>query len=1660
MATPYWGQLPGPKIVKNRRMSDDDAKSPLDAQLGAPNLAHSPELNRVSVQTAQTAITGTTFSPLVSPANSTFTPQGLAPRPPSYQRPRAAAPESEPGPSTRISGRRQSRKAAEPENDYPTSPNLPIAPESTRGPPVRYRHPYGNGDLPYTHTEPGPEKPPRPTGAPDHHHGKEMEYVEQYTAHRGGPFRGYGDAGTSGPSAAMDPSRRASVGMSERRRKSAAMAKSPLQRLELTLDSMTKEEKRARVEAAERRARERAAQRADQVPFAQQAPFVQQVAIAQQAPVSQQAPVAQQAPAAHKIPVAQVPAYHPGPSRNRRASVSLADPRPVLAPPAALISREPPMPRTMPVTPDLPREYVPVSRAMPVTPDLPREYVPVRRHTQVDHRTYQAPAPRAREPVHMAPQPDPAADLPRRNLSFRERTTREEMNIPDNDEGVRDERGQEPRETAPNGSGAFSLIRSVSNKLKKIPPTASSSHEPVREAESTPPVPRRDSLAMEGPPHEALPQWVRDKELLVEPNTRRPSAVANARGVPEHEIHGIQRRATEPMNGKQYHLDGYYAPPAQQPRTFKQETNIQQPIAPQNGAAQQRRLERQDSNESSEGSHHHHISDMLYRGKEGMTPGDGLYNPPQWLDEWKKASTGVLTGSLLSMSKERLSSTDQVNQAWWEGGTRRSSYSSRPARSETLDGEYADLHGPTRFKPQLYLECGPLLRYCGMRHVRVPKRYRGADAEMELWRGSIMIVTRDVDSTYEIPPMLRLFVQDLELLPAPPHQVNGELSPEYVDPIAGHPKLGRRGETLFVRPVEHLEEGKDLSRDKTDNGLFEARRSTPDVPPADGSPDYPGTFASRMKRAEVDGEKLQKYRDVTGFRLHAEHGRTFWRFNIEIELRDRQQRIAYRINRGPCNAFWVPARGTPMNVMFHSCNGFSIGAKTDVLSGPDPMWRDVLNNHQTSPFHVMIGGGDQIYNDDVADECNLFIDWLETNNPLHKRNAPFTPEFQAQVEDFYFKRYCTWFSQGLFGLANSQIPMVNMWSDRESFNGFGSYPHRDMDSPVLSGVGSVAFKYYMLFQHQSIMPETEDTEPSWVIGAEPGPYVNEQSRSVYVSLGSKLALLAADCRTERTEDNVIDDKTWERIMNRLYAEVKRGQVEHLLVVLPVPIAYPRLAWLENLLTSRAMNPIKALGKRGLLGKALHNIDGGSEVMDDLKDHWTAKNHKTERTIVIEDLQDLAIDKSLRVTILSGDVNMAAVGQFYSNPKLGLAKHKDPRYIPNIISSAIANAPPPDIMADALNKRHKVHHFDDQTDESMIPMFQHGVDGKPRNNKRLLPHRNWCSIRQWVPGSTPPPTPPLQAQDRSMSVSPPTNGNGSGLLRRFSLSGSSHRPDMSRESVRGSRPPVAGGGSGLFRSLSRGLSRRKSTEGERPAKLTRTLSLGGGGGGSGGVGGGGSEKRGFFIFGRRNSKGRPDDGGINGQWGTESEDEYDAYPQPREPGGPHAVGLRGGAAQDEYSDGDDMHFTAAPPRRAQTLGSQTLGSQSWRGDDDIPPQALKPFHRTPTGLSTKQMRKAEEHEIDLEGGLDICLNVEVNPKDPAGITVPYRLLVPRLFYEYTPEVDKLPLPQPSGFKRLLSFRKKEKTPPPMAGLEEDEEEEDEDRDEREQQYHQHKQQVYG
>ncbi|KAG6011427.1 hypothetical protein E4U43_008320 [Claviceps pusilla] len=900
---------------------------------------------------------------------------------------------------------------------------------------------------------------------------------------------------------AMASQQRQPLNDQSERHKKFANDRSPLQRLELTLDSMTKEEKRARVQAAEQRARDRAARRA--------------------------------AEASANLPVS---------VHNRQVSSE----RQAHAPTSSAQFSTPRTFESHPRQSD-PREQPYLQHQTQHQPH-PQEFV---RQTNVFERSHAAASP----PVLLRHEDDereleqPRSNLPRRNLSFRERTAPNE---------------QEPRAK----DGAFTdqptaFFTGVNTGVLSMDRTESD--RPRTEFSQDHKNPQRAQMS----PETAAPGASRL------PATRRPHAIAVAKDkelppipIPaSHQPHGlIPRRATEPVYERDYGSDEQHMSPEMLGKSLRTPGRNQE-LESGDIATAGRPLERQDRDQSIESAPQHRVSRMIFKDPEELRPGEGLYKPPVWLDEYEKATVGSLRGSLLDLTGSQSSVADK-GKAWWEAGSqgKNTSYSSRPRKAEAFDGEYDETEAPTRFKPPLYLKCGPLLKYSGIRHERIPIRgpTDSAVPDREFWRGSVMIVTRDAESSYDIAPMLRLFVQDIGLLPPPPHQVNGDLPAEYVDPIAGHPKLGRRGETLYVRPVEHLEEAKDLSLIETDKGLFERFRSPTDMPAANGGTELPQSFAGRQRRIPTDGEKMQKFKDVRGFRLHAERGCTFWRFNIEVELKEKQQRIAYRINRGPCMAFWVPARAHAMNMMFHSCNGFSAGVNPDNLSGPDPMWRDVLNNHQSQPFHVMIGGGDQIYNDSVAQKCELFGEWLDIRNHQQKHGAAFTVEMQDEMEEFYLGRYCMWFSRGLFALAASQIPMVNMYDDHDIFDGYGSYPDHYMKSPVFSGLGAVAFKYYMLFQQQSVLTETQNTEPSWILGVEPGPYIKELSRSIYVSMGGKIALLSVDCRTERSEHEVIRPETWEKITNRLYAEVRRGQVEHLLVVMGVPIAYPRLVWLENM----------------------------------------------------------------------------------------------------------------------------------------------------------------------------------------------------------------------------------------------------------------------------------------------------------------------------------------------------------------------------------------------------------------------------------------------------------------------------------------------------------------
>ena len=480
----------------------------------------------------------------------------------------------------------------------------------------------------------------------------------------------------------------------------------------------------------------------------------------------------------------------------------------------------------------------------------------------------------------------------------------------------------------------------------------------------------------------------------------------------------------------------------------------------------------------------------------------------------------------------------------------------------------------------------------------------------------------------------------------------------------------------------------------------------------------------------------------------------------------------------------------------------------------------------------MIGGGDQIYNDNVRVDGPLKA-WTAMKNPEKRRKFPFENKMRAECDQFYYDNYIRWYSTEPFATANAQIPQVNIWDDHDIIDGFGSYTDHFMRCPVFRGIGGVAFKYYCLFQHHTAPPvstfttdapqtmsatekgtagadarQLENTyiykrtadDPSWIVGKKPGPYVEERSRNLYMRLGKRIAFCGIDARTERTRKQVNYPETYNMIFDRMEKEFQEahGEIKHLILLLGVPIAYPRLAWLENILSSPVIAPLRLLNKRfGVAGDFFNKFDGSVDLLDDLDDHYTARHHKKERKELIVRLQKLAEKYAIRITILGGDVHLCAFGRFYSNPGEDIAAENDPRYIPNIVSSAITNKPPPKAVANLLAKRNKIHHLrDGSTDETLLEFFDKQPGGNAKGaewNKATMPSRNYACITEIPDEDHPAPV----FHETNGDEGPLTNGNVpdtglSGKEKPKEYSRNGREPLHIGEAEAGTRHPAADG----------------------------------------------------------------------------------------------------------------------------------------------------------------------------------------------------------------------------------------------------------------------------
>jgi hypothetical protein len=127
----------------------------------------------------------------------------------------------------------------------------------------------------------------------------------------------------------------------------------------------------------------------------------------------------------------------------------------------------------------------------------------------------------------------------------------------------------------------------------------------------------------------------------------------------------------------------------------------------------------------------------------------------------------------------------------------------------------------------------------------------------------------------------------------------------------------------------------------------------------------------------------------------------------------------------------------------------------------------------------------------------------------------------------------------------------------------------------------------------------------------------------------------------------------------------------------------------------------------------------------------------------------------------------------------------------------------------------------------------------------------------------------------------------------------------------------------------------------------------------------------------------------------------------------------------FNRGDESSFNR---RTSVDVPSQPHeGEDSYFAGTAAAPPRPGNFHRRLTNVSQKAKKAAKGDDgagtyINLEGGLAITLNLEISPSDPAGITAPYKLLVPALYYNGT-EYDPPPTQIVKGWRKFLPRRKK-------------------------------------
>lgn len=411
------------------------------------------------------------------------------------------------------------------------------------------------------------------------------------------------------------------------------------------------------------------------------------------------------------------------------------------------------------------------------------------------------------------------------------------------------------------------------------------------------------------------------------------------------------------------------------------------------------------------------------------------------------------------------------------------------------------------------------------------------------------------------------------------------------------------------------------------------------------------------------------------------------RYDLTVTLNNAERRVQYGFVNGQQWSFTVPAKGAPPRMAYVSCNGFSDPKVVQKLKGPiNSVWNDLLCNHDKTMrpqeyatdkeqkwhdrrlgdsdkqrFHLLCMGGDQLYFDSILYETTLLQELCDWSSWSLKRQIEHMPseECKEKIAAYYLDQYVQrWSAKNENRTGDpkledrgaptvmASIPTIMMWDDHDIIDGWGSYPPALQYSPVLRHIFDSARRAFWVFQLQQKagdLPTLEDR--AWKEGSAPAdapdyqpiawdkvrakdelmlPFLNKQPGFSYSMEIGPLTLIVPDLRTERSRTQILGESTWQALIER-FSNIEGA--EHALLMSSIPVAHAKLGLAEL-----------------AVGLTAPDLKHGSS--DDLIDHWMHSNHEGERKRLVRTIMAAANAARIRVSILSGDVHLAAWGRIF------------------------------------------------------------------------------------------------------------------------------------------------------------------------------------------------------------------------------------------------------------------------------------------------------------------------------------------------------------------------------------------------------------------------------